>query len=303
MQTTTLGRTGLTVSVMGLGCGGHSRLGLATGGDEASAIRVVRRALDLGVNFIDTAESYGTEDAVGKALAGVARESVVISTKIGPERDGVLIDAAELTARLDRCLARLKTDYVDVLHLHGVAPEEYDHCRDELVPALQALQTAGKVRFPGITEVFSRDTGHAMLTRALDDDAFDVIMVGFNVLNQSARERVLAITRAKDVGTLCMFACRRALSRSDALGEALDALIAEGKLAAAARDAFPAEGLTDFAYRFCRHEPGLDVILSGTGSVAHLEQNAASLLAPPLPEETVETLRRLFAGIDSVSGN
>ena len=82
MKTTTLGKTGLTVSRMGLGCGGHSRLGLATGKDEANAIAVVHTALELGINFIDTAESYKTETAVGKALAlaKTPRESVVLST-------------------------------------------------------------------------------------------------------------------------------------------------------------------------------------------------------------------------------
>jgi len=61
--------------------------------------------------------------------------------------------------------------------------------------------------------------------------------------------------------------------------------------------------LTDAAYRFCRYEPGIHVVLSGTGSVAHLEANATSLSAPPLPAEITDRLRRLFAGIDSVSGN
>src|SRR5579863_6092165 len=81
MDYTTLGRTGLRVSVAGLGCGGFSRLGLGTGGDEASAIGILREALDLGVNLFDTAAAYGTEPVLGKALRGVPRERVVICTK------------------------------------------------------------------------------------------------------------------------------------------------------------------------------------------------------------------------------
>jgi hypothetical protein len=73
MQYTTLGKTGLRVSVAGLGCGGNSRLGLGAGKSEAEAITLVRAAIDLGINFIDTAEAYGTEEVLGRALDGIPR--------------------------------------------------------------------------------------------------------------------------------------------------------------------------------------------------------------------------------------
>ena len=74
MEYTTLGRTGLKVSVAGLGCGGTSRLGLGTGGDAANAVNIVHRALDLGVNLIDTAQYYDTETIVGKAIERYAKD-------------------------------------------------------------------------------------------------------------------------------------------------------------------------------------------------------------------------------------
>ena len=304
MNFTMLGRTGLLVSRIGLGCGGHSRLGLGTGKDEASAISVVRKALERGVNFIDTAESYGTETAVGKALVGVPRESYVLSTKIGPTRDGAPISGAELKARAEGCLTRLQTDCLDVLHLHGVKRDEYAHCREELIPALRELRAEGKIRFQGITEAFGPDPQHAMLGPAVqNDDCWDIVMVGFNVLNQSARERVLAATRAKNIGTLCMFAVRRVLSDRAALDALLIELVNEGKLPMEAAVVFPEGDVTSLAYRFCRDELGIDVVLSGTGNPAHLEANAAALLGPPLPPKQTELLKRVFAGLDSVSGN
>ena len=88
MEYTTLGRSGLHVSIAGLGCGGHSRLGTKTGKSEQESIAVVRQALDLGINLIDTAEAYGTEAIVGKALQGVPRDQVVIATKkLAPAQD------------------------------------------------------------------------------------------------------------------------------------------------------------------------------------------------------------------------
>ncbi|WP_309708653.1 aldo/keto reductase [Armatimonas sp.] len=233
MNFTTLGRTGLSVSKMGLGCGGHSRLGLATGKDEANAISVVHKALELGVNFLDTAESYKTETAVGKALAlaKAPRESVVLSTKLGPKSGENFSTKLEFKERFNGNLARLQTDYVDLLNLHGVTTDEYAYCLSELVPALLELRDEGKIRFLGITEAFGHDPQHAMLGPAVqNDNCWDVVMVGFNVLNQSARERVLAHTQAKYIGTLCMFAVRRVLSNPEALHSLLAELVASGQL-------------------------------------------------------------------------
>src|SRR5882757_8884321 len=76
MDYTTLGRTGLRVSVAGLGCGGFSRLGMSTGKSEAESVALVRLAIDSGITLIDTAANYGTEEIVGKAISVVPRESI-----------------------------------------------------------------------------------------------------------------------------------------------------------------------------------------------------------------------------------
>jgi len=312
MQTVRLGRTNALVSVAGLGCGGHSRLGMARGADLHQAAGVVRRALELGVTFIDTARAYGTEEAVGEAIVG-RRDQVFLSTKAGPGRGETLIGAAELTESLEGSLRRLGTDHVDVFHLHGVRPGQYDHCAQVLVPEMKRQRAAGKIRFLGITEQFGGDTGHAMLPKALADDHFDVIMVGFNLVNPSARERVFPLTLAHDVGTLIMFAVRRQLSDPAALKEAVAGLIARGEVDGAQVDSADPLGflrdhagtgsVVEAAYRFCRHEPGCDVILTGTGDVAHLEANLAAIQAPPLPADALARLAGLFGRVDSVSGN
>ncbi|WP_394795818.1 aldo/keto reductase [Armatimonas sp.] len=306
MHVTTLGRTGLMVSRMGLGCGGHSRLGLATGKDEANAIAVVHKALELGINFIDTAESYKTETAVGKALllARTPREQVVLSTKLSPQQDGKFSSKAEFKERFSGNLARLQTDYADILHLHGVKADEYAYCLSELVPALFELRDEGKIRFLGITEAFGPDPQHAMLSPAVtNDNCWDVVMAGFNVLNQSARERVLLATRTKKIGVLCMFAVRRVLSNPSALKTLLTELVADGQLPSAALSVFPEGDITELAYQFCRDEPGIDIVLSGTGNPAHLAANAAALLGPALPASHREMLMQVFNGLDSISGN
>ena len=316
MKTVPLGRTNIQVSVAGLGCGGHSRLGMARGHSEAHASDIVRHALDLGINFIDTALAYGTERAVGAAIRG-RRDEVVLSSKALPRDRAGLLPAAGLTACLEKSLDRLGTDCIDVFHLHGVSLADYPYCRDELVPELLRQRDLGKIRFLGVTERFSGDTAHAMLHDALPEDYFDVIMVGFNLLNPAARHSVFPLTLKHDVGTLIMFAVRRALGQPAALAQAVAGLIASGQIegqvngtAIDASDplAFVADhpdvhSLVEAAYRYCRHEPGAHVVLTGTGSVDHLTENVASILAPALPHALLDRLKSLFGAVDSVSGD
>jgi aryl-alcohol dehydrogenase-like predicted oxidoreductase len=110
-----------------------------------------------------------------------------------------------------------------------------------------------------------------------------------------------------------MFAVRRALSRPEVLRDVMQNLAAQGLVDAGAYDAENplgflieagvASDVPEAAYRFCRDEPGIDVTLSGTGRVEHLQANADSLSRPPLPPAVVERLQRLFARVNSISGN
>ncbi len=312
MEYVTLGRTGLRASVLGLGGGGHSRLGQRSGATTADSMAIIHRALGLGINFIDTAEAYGTERVIGEALRSVGRESIVLSTKKSVSEQGRAITAAELTRGLEASLDRLQTAYVDIYHLHGVRSDQYDYAVAELVPAMLKLREQGKLRFLGITEAFGSDPGHVMLSRAMQDDLWDVIMVGYNILNQSARERVLAAAQRHNTGVLCMFAVRDALSQPAKLRQTITELVQAGLIDREAVDfddplgfvLQPADvhSLPEAAYRFCRAEPGIHVVLSGTGNLGHLEENVAAILQPPLPAPISARLRDLFARVDTVSG-
>jgi L-galactose dehydrogenase len=295
---------------MGLGCGGHSRIGKSTGRSRAESVALIRAAVDAGVTFIDTAESYQTEELVGEAIRGMDRSRLVISTKKSVTDE---LGADELRHGLDESLRKLGTERVDVYHLHGVTPEQYPGCAARLVPALEELRRAGKVGFVGITEHFGSDTSHRMLEMALRDDCWDVVMVGHNLLNQSARRSILPLAVERNVGVLVMFAVRRALSDPARLREVVDELLRHGTLRSS--DIDPADplgflvhdgggaSLTDAAYRFCRDEPGVHVVLSGTGDLDHLRENLRSFARPALPPEDTRRARSLFAGVDTVSGN
>jgi len=314
MEYTTLGRTGLRVSVVGLGCGGPSRLGMRNDAQgENNARTIVRHAIDLGINFIDTAQNYGTEGVVGKAIVGIPRDRLVISTKktLPPVDDSH--PEQEIRRGLEQSLKLLGTDYIDVYHLHGVEPKDYEFAKKRLMPAMVRLREEGKIRFIGVTEGFVADPSHQMLCNSLTENLWDVVMVGFNLLNPSARKTVFPLTIEKGVGVLDMFAVRRALSQPARLKELCAELIRKGVIPAGIinpenpldfvmRESGAAT-LPEVAYRFCRHEPGVHVVLTGTGNLQHLKSNVESILRPPLPKTVLEKLEQIFGSIDYLTGN
>jgi aryl-alcohol dehydrogenase-like predicted oxidoreductase len=307
-----LGRSGLKVSVVGLGCGGPSQLGQRANKSEKESVSLVRQALDMGINILDTAEVYGTESIVGRAVRDVPRDQVVISTKRFPTSPNTTNPDGELRRGLEQSLRKLRTDYVDIYHLHGITPEQYPYSLNTLAPALMKLREEGKIRCLGITEAFVPDSGHQMLHRAVEDGCWDVVMVGFNMLNQTARNLVFPKTLEKGIGVLVMFALRKALSRPSRLKQVVTELKQKGLVPGSCNSESPLEFLTrdgkastipDAAYRYCRHEPGTHVILTGTGNPEHLRANVESLLKPPLPEEDLLRLRGIFGRVNCITGD
>ena len=310
MEYVSLGRTGLRVGVAGLGCGGFSRLGLGTGKSTAEAVALIRQAFDMGVNLLDTAAAYGTEEVVGEAVGQVRREDVVIATKAWiPRGDGRHM-AERAVAGLEASLRRLGTDYVDIFQLHGVMPAAYEQVREVVALALLKERDKGKLRHLGVTEAASEDPEHEMLRRAVEDEVWEAVMVAFHMMHQNARATVFPRTIANRVGTLLMFAVRNIFSRPERLATALRELTARRELPRWLADApnplgfllhaAGAQTVTEAAYRFARHEPGVDVVLFGTGDPEHLKANIAALLAPPLPLADRLTLTKLFGRLSGV---
>lgn len=145
MRHRTLGRTDVKVSALGLGTNQFGRVV-----DEAGAQAIIGRALELGVNFIDTAESYASgasEELLGKALAG-RRDQFVVATKVGAGTDPGRLTRLRILQRLDDSLRRLATDHVDVYYLHF--PDEATPLQESL-RALEDATRAGKIRHAAIS--------------------------------------------------------------------------------------------------------------------------------------------------------
>lgn len=302
-----LGKTGLTVSVAGLGCGGNSRLGLGRGASVDDCVAIVRTAVDLGVNFLDTAEAYGTEEIVGTAARAYDRDKLVISTKAIFNAS----DTAEtVTRKVEAALKRLALDYVDVFHFHAVSPAAYGHHHDVLAPALVRLKEQGKVRHVGITETSPNDPEQKMLGRAIQEAPWEVTMLAYSLMNQGARRQIFPETERRGIGTLLMFVVRNIFSNAAYRHDIFAKLVEQGELdASILSDGDPlgfvvgeggAESITDAAYRYARHTQGVDVVLFGTGNKAHVKDNIDSILRPPLAPAIIERLHASFGRLKGV---
>jgi L-galactose dehydrogenase len=314
MRSTVLGRTGLKISVAGLGCGGRSRIGQRQGRSAAESTALIHEALDLGITYIDTARMYRTEEIVGAALSDGRRDKVVVSTKAAVRhRDGSRVMPSEIPGLIEDALRRLCTDRVDVFHAHAVAPQDYDYVRDEIYPALVSQRDRGTVRFLGISEHFSNSWRNETVSVAVQDGIWDVVMAGFNILNQNARASVLPAAEENNVGVEIMFAVRNILSDQNMLRQRFRELVDNGLLVRDAVDLSDplgflvheggARSVVDAAYRFVAHEPGCDVILTGTGNPAHLRENVRSIDSGPLPGADRDRLIELFGELAEFSGD
>jgi len=307
MEFRRLGRTGLQVSRVALGSGGANRLGQMRGATSAEIGALVGTALDLGINFFDTAPVYAdSERLLGETLAATPRDDYVVATKFHPGYDGPLPTAATLVESVEESLRRLRIETLDVLFLHAVIPERYQAATEELVPAMVGLQERGAVRFLGITEAQIRDPGHATLELALGDGTFDVVMAAYNILNQSSAVRLFDLASAGDIGVIVMTAVRRALANPALLEERLSDAVARQLIDA---EALPphdplgwlihdgVDSVAAAAYKFAAAPDQVATVLTGTADRLHLAQNVAAVLGAPLPASDMDRLRSVFAGL------
>jgi aryl-alcohol dehydrogenase-like predicted oxidoreductase len=209
------------------------------------------------------------------------------------------------------------TDYVDVFNLHAVMTPGYDHALDTIAPVLLEQKRKGKIRHIGLTENPIEDHTNEMLARAVNDPVWEVFMVGFHMMHQGARRNVFPTTQRKGIGTLLMFAVRSIFADPPRVAREMRELAAKGLVEPWLGETDDplgflvhpggAASMIEAAYRYARHEPGVDVTLFGTGDAAHLRTNVASLLKPPLPHADRAKLAHLFGhltgiGLDGHSG-
>src|SRR4051812_48293095 len=316
MEKRTLGR-GLEVSAMGLGCMGMSEFyGRA---DEGEAIRTIHRAVELGIDFLDTADMYGpftNERLVGRAIAD-RRDEVVLATKFGNERreDGTRVGIngrpEYVRSACDASLRRLGVDHIDLYYQHRV---DKSVPIEETVGAMGELVDAGKVRHLGLSEaspatirrahavhpITALQTEYSLFTRDLEDEILGTLReLGIGLVPYSPLGRGLLTGAIAGEEELAGDDSRRSGYFPRFNGEALDAnltLVAKVREIAEAKGATP--GQLALAWVLAQGE---DVVpIPGTKRVRYLEENV-SAASVTLTEEDLAALERAVP-CDAVAG-
>ena len=202
MRYRTLGRTGIRISEVGLGTWGMGgdRYGRA---DDAESRRAILRALELGINHVDTAPVYGdgrSEEVVGNAIAG-RRHEVVLATKVGMFPGGRAnfdYSGPTVMREVEESLRRLRTDYLDIYFLHS--PDE-DLYRDDGLEALVRLKEQGKIRAAGFS-VMSLDEGIPQAMRLIEQGDVDVIQQAYRLLYTLPAKELFPLAQASNVGVI-----------------------------------------------------------------------------------------------------
>jgi predicted aldo/keto reductase-like oxidoreductase len=198
MEYRILGKTGLKVSTLSFGVGGLT--------DPA----VLSEALEMGVNYFDTAHGYqngNNEKMLGSVLKDYGRDKVFIATKIPPYQRRMVIkqlrDTARMQEMMDKSLQRLRTDYVDVLFLHSM--ENPDEPVNEKVMNFFAKQkTSGKARFVGISFHVAGRRYAEIVDRALKTNFYDVFLAAYNFKSPPEHVEALRFARSREVGIIAM---------------------------------------------------------------------------------------------------
>jgi len=313
MQYRKLGKTNYQVSAMGYGAwgiGGKQWLG----GSDDESIAALRRAIELGLNFIDTALAYG--DGHSEQLVGhVVRETgsrIYVATKVPPmnmlwpSRPGIGIEQVFPYDYIIRCteqsLRNLGVETIDLQQLHAWSPEWV--ARDEWRRAFEDLKRSGKVRAAGIS-INSHEPDSAL--EIIETGLIDTVQVIYNIFDQSPERKLFPLAIERNIGVLA-----RVPLDEGALSGAIDEHTAfepedfrnhyfrgdrkkqvREHVEPLQRDLGPAAGkLPDIALRFCLSHPAVSTVIPGMRSVRHAESNCALPDQGPLPQEMREMLRR-----------
>ena len=314
MQYRTLGRTGLKVSLLSYGTGGTRSFGRNAGLTEADQARLVRRCLDLGINLFDTAEGYGkgaSETDLGKAMTGIPRDSYLITTKWQHhtgQSESLKEDPAELVQSVENSLSRLRTDYVDVMQFHGLAPHHYDEVVKRFYPTMKKLQEQGKIRHIGFSEFLRTDAEHVAIVHALkkEPELWDTVMLKHGILYQWSAKDALPLAEKHNVGVLNMAPVRLSLTQPDKLIALVAEWVQQGLIPSGALPESDPLGwlvhgdvasVVAAGYKYGASHPAVTTVITGTSSIKHLEENAAALESPSLPPEDMRRLEQVFGQV------
>jgi aryl-alcohol dehydrogenase-like predicted oxidoreductase len=281
MKMKTFGKSEIRVSLLGFGAGHVGGNNLT----EAEASNLLNSAVDLGVNMFDTARAYGlSEERIGRHLF-TRRKQIVISTKVGYGIAGIndwTYDSVIMG--INEALAKLRTDYIDIVHLHSCSLEVLQ--RGEVIEALEKALEDGKIR------VAAYSGENDALEYAANTGKFESLQCSINLFDQRNIDRILPITVKKNIGIIVKRPVANVPWRFDKQpsGEYCEEYWKRmNKMNLKLNiDWFEA------TIRFAAFTDGVSSIIIGTSSISHLEKNLLLLEKGKLPNEIYSMIRKSF---------
>jgi L-galactose dehydrogenase len=293
MDYRTLGKTGLSVSVLSYGA--SSLGGVFRPVDETEGIRAVQTALDLGINFIDVSPYYGltrAETVLGKALKGIPRDRYYLATKVGRYGEAEFdFSAGRVTASVDESLARLGLDYIDLIQCHDIEFGSLDQVVNETLPALRKLQQQGKVGFVGITGLPLKIFRYVLERAEVDT----ILSYCHYSLNDTSLTGLIPFLQEKGVGVISASPLSMGLltERGAPGWHPAPAEIRAACARAAAHCRSKGVDIAQLAMQFALANPNIQTTLVGTASPENIRKNVA-WLETPLDQELLAEVQAIL---------
>ncbi len=284
MEKRQFGKTDMQVSI--LGCGGVELEGHSWEEIE----QLLRSALDMGVNVIDTAECYGdSEGLIGRAIGSI-RDQYYLFTKCGHAVGEELPDLPDwdprlLEASIDRSLRRLRTEYVDLIQLHNCPLDILN--RGDVIKVLQKAQGAGKARYIG----YSGDNEDARY--AIRTAFFDSVQTSINIADQQEIDFTLPMARERNMGIIAKRPIANVAWKGASMPRNAYGYSYRERLQTLQYD-FLRDNLEQAVatvLRFTLSVPGVDVAIVGTSNLDNLRRNVEAATQGPLPHEQYNAIR------------
>ncbi|MFS0863464.1 aldo/keto reductase [Fredinandcohnia sp. 179-A 10B2 NHS] len=290
-----LGTSDLLVSEVGLGC-------MSLGTEENKATYIIDAALDMGINYLDTADLYDqglNEEIVGKAIKS-KRQNIILATKVGNRfekgKEGWSWDPSKkhIKTAVKNSLQRLQTDYIDLYQLHGGTIEDNI---DETIEAFEDLKQEGVIRYYGISSIRPN-----VIREYVNKSSIISVMMQYSILDRRPEEQVFEFLKENNISVVARGPVAKGLLTDRPIEKASESIKRNGyldysfseleKVISELKNKLAENrSLTEIALRYCLSDDVVASVVAGASSVEQVKNNVRSVSSIPLSNEEVTLIR------------
>ncbi len=286
-----LGESELKVSEIGLGC-------MSLGKDESKALSIIDEALDLGVNYLDTADLYDfgmNEEFVGHAIKN-KRQKIILATKVGNRwesgQEGWAWDPSKsyIKEAVKKSLTRLQTDYIDLYQLHGGTIEDPI---DETIEAFEELKNEGLIRYYGISSIRPN-----VIREFVKKSKLVSVMMQYSILDRRPEEEMIELLASQNISVIA----RGPLAKGLLTNTWAERMPSNGFMQLSATEltrtlvnlesTFSNRTLQELALRYCLANPNVAAVIPGASTISQIRDNIKSTVSTPLSEDEIQMMKQ-----------